>query len=88
MDSKLYLRMIWIVEGALLFIMCFVVLLIFPSRMPGLEVLIPYLFGIIALQATGAIGGSHFKRLTEGFKLKAQKAAVGSDKKPCKGEMK
>jgi hypothetical protein len=72
-DSKQVLRIVWIVEAALLFIMAFVVLLFKPSGLAGLIDLMPYLFGLIALQGTGAIGGSSIKRLTEGVKLRAAK---------------
>ena len=72
-DTKQALRIVWVVEGALLFIMAFVILLAIPGRITYLIDFMPYLFGLIALQATGAIGGSNFKRLTEGFKLKAGK---------------
>ena len=70
-DAKKSLRIIWIVEGALLFIMSFAVLLIWPDRVASLIELVPYLFGLIALQATGAIGGSSLKRWTESLKIKA-----------------
>ena len=70
-DAKKSLRIVWIVEGALLFVMSFVVLLVFPDRVAALIELAPYLFGLIALQATGAIGGSSLKRWTESLKLKA-----------------
>jgi len=72
-DAKKGLRIVWVVEGCLFFIMSFVVLLVFPSRVDALISLAPYLFGLIALQATGAIGGSNFKRLTEGYKIKQEK---------------
>jgi len=86
-DTKKSLRIVWIVEGALLFIMCFVVLLFFPDRTDGLIQLSPYLFGLIALQATGAIGGSNFKRLTEGYKLKqGAKNGVPDIGRPAGGE--
>ena len=78
-DAKKGLRIVWVMEGCLLFIMCFVVLLFFPSRVAGLIQLAPYLFGLIALQATGAIGGANFKRLTEGYKLKQEKHNGVSD---------
>jgi len=71
-DAKKSLRIVWIVEGALLFTMSFIVLLIWPDRVAALIELAPYLFGLIALQATGAIGGSSLKRWTESLKLKAQ----------------
>ena len=71
-DTKQSLRIVWIIEGGLLFIMAFLILLIWPTRMAGLIELMPYLFGIIALQGSGAIGGSSLKRLTEGYKMKAQ----------------
>ena len=77
-DTKQTLRVVWIVEAALLFIMAFVILLFTPKRLDGLIELMPYLFGLIALQGTGAIGGSSIKRLTEGYKIKAAKRAVGS----------
>ena len=70
-DTKKSLRIIWIVEGALFFVMSFAVLLIWPDRVASLIELAPYLFGLIALQATGAIGGSSLKRWTESLKLKA-----------------
>ena len=72
-DTKQSLRIVWIIEGGLLFIMAFLILLIWPTRMAGLIELMPYLFGIIALQGSGAIGGSSLKRLTEGYKLKVEK---------------
>ena len=58
-DGKKTLRIVWIVEGAILFIMAFGVLLIWPDRLAGLIDLMPYLFGIIALQGTGEIGRAH-----------------------------
>jgi len=80
--EKQGLRTVWVVEGALLFVASFTILMVWPSRMAGLIELIPYLFGLIALQGTGAIGGSNFKRLTEGYKLKAENhRAVGPKKK-------
>ena len=71
--SKEGLRTVWVVEGALLFVASFAILMVWPSRMAGLVDLMPYLFGLIALQGTGAIGGASLKRFTEGYKLKAAK---------------
>ena len=76
-DTKKSLRIIWIVEGGLFFVMSFAVLLIWPDRVAGLIELAPYLFGIIALQAGGAIGGSSLKRWTESLKIKAGESKDG-----------
>jgi hypothetical protein len=70
-DSKYALRIVWIVEAALLFVMAFIILLFKSNRMDGLIELMPYLFGLIVLQGTGAIGGASLKRLTEGYKIKS-----------------
>ena len=48
-DTKKSLRIIWIVEGGLFFVMSFVVLLIWPDRVASLIELAPYLFGLIAV---------------------------------------
>ena len=74
-DAKKSLRIVWIVEGALFFAMSFLSVIIpaWSARMPALLELAPYLFGIIALQAGGAIGGSSLKRYTESLKMKAEK---------------
>ena len=74
-DAKKSLRIVWIVEGALFFAMSFLSVIIptWSARMPALLELAPYLFGIIALQATGAIGGASLKRYTEALKMKAEK---------------
>jgi len=77
MDEKKGLRILWIAEAAMLFVMSFCVLLIWPTRTTQLIEMMPYLFGLIALQGTGAIGGSNFKRLTEGYKLKAENRKRG-----------
>ena len=76
-DAKKSLRIVWIVEGALLFVMCFVILLFFFDRMEGLVQLAPYLFGLIALQAGGAIGGASIKRWTESLVIKAKNGKLG-----------
>ena len=70
-DTKKSLRIVWIVEGGLFFVMSFAILLIWPDRTPGLIELAPYLFGIIALQGGAAAGGSSLKRWTESLKIKA-----------------
>lgn len=74
--EKQGLRTVWVIEGALLFVAAFAILMFWPSRMAGLIELIPYLFGLIVLQGTGAIGGSSLKRLTEGYKMKAANGKI------------
>ena len=71
-DAKKGLRIVWVVEVALLFVSSFAILMFWPTRMDGLIQLMPYFFGMVTLQATGAIGGSSLKRLTEGYKLKQE----------------
>ena len=77
-DTKYALRMIWVIEGALLIVMSFVILLFLPKRMDGLIMLIPWLAGIIGFEGAAAAGGSSLKRITEAAKAKAGcKPAVG-----------
>ena len=78
-DTKKSLRIVWIVEGGLFFVMSFLSVIIpaWSARMPVLLELAPYLFGIIALQAGGAIGGSSLKRWTESLKIKAGESKDG-----------
>lgn len=78
-DTKKSLRIVWVVEGMLLFVASFVILMVWPSRVAGLIDLVPYLFGLIALQAGGAIGGSSLKRWTESLKIKALNGKGGAD---------
>lgn len=83
-DTKKGLRIVWVVEGALLFVMTFVVILFVKdkSRVTDLVNVMPYLFGLIALQATGAIGGSNLKRWTESLVIRAKNGRKEDD---CQG---
>ena len=78
-DTKKSLRIVWIVEGGLFFVMSFLSVIIpaWSARMPVLLELAPYLFGIIALQGGAAAGGSSLKRWTESLKIKAGESKGG-----------
>jgi hypothetical protein len=66
-DAKKTLRIVWILEGILYFIVAFIVLIWKPEHIEGLVKLSPYLTGLIVAQGGAAWSGSSIKRVTESW---------------------
>lgn len=73
MNTKVFLRVSWTVQGSLIFAMCIVTLYFFPDRVDSLVKLLPWLTGGWALEGAAAAGGSSLKRATEAKVIEAEK---------------
>jgi len=72
MDTKKLLRVAWMAQVGVIFLMGIVTLFVFPERVDALVKILPYISGTTLFEGLAAAGGSSLKRVTEATLEKAK----------------